>query len=328
MNRQLRFCLKESHTPTYYNLCRFLKEQNWRPSRFKWRADFSEDNFQFDLQAAQQLEFKHLLAQLAARHCPEVMPLTYCINDQNWPQVLEKLDLQNPNLIWILKPALLNNGKEIKLFQNLSDLQAHFISSKRLGGEHVLQHYVANPHLLRDRRKYSIRMFVVTTNYGGNFLYPFGYYNVALHPYAENDFSELKSHLTNEHLQINEANVLQIPAQRFADFESLYPQIKAIVTAIITGLEQEYPQAFICKKTRTLAIYGFDFLVDSCDRVWLLEANHGPCFPISAEHSLQKFLYHEFWQHFIANFVIPIALDQSKETIQNYSFELLETTLK
>src|SRR5204863_8953384 len=142
-----------------------------------------------------------------------------------------------------------------------------------------------------------------TTNYAGNFLYPYGYYNVALHPYADNDFSELCSHLTNEHLQANEANVLQIPAQRFADFASLYPQIKAIVTAVIKGLEQEYPAAFIAKKTKKLAIYGFDFLVDSTGRLWLLEANHGPCFPIFDDHPLQNYLYHDFWLHFIANFI-------------------------
>jgi tubulin--tyrosine ligase len=336
MNRKLRFCLKASQSPTHYNLSRYLQEQNWCLSPTNEQADFSDENFQFNLKASEQLEYKHLLAQLVAKNCPELMPTTYCINDQNWPQVLNQLasdyylpnDLllnQIDNLAWILKPSLLNNGKEIKIFQKLTDLEAHFLSSKRLGGEHVLQRYLANPHLLRDERKYSIRMFVITTNYAGSFLYPYGYYNVALHPYAANDFKDLRSHLTNEHLQGHEANVLQIPAQRFVEFAALYPQIKIMVTAIIKALEQAHPHAFVTNKTRTLAIYGFDFLVDSTGRLWLIEANHGPCFPILDEHPLQGHLYYDFWQNFIKNFVLPIADNQPKNIINNNSFELLNT---
>ncbi|MBA3537354.1 MAG: tubulin-tyrosine ligase [Tatlockia sp.] len=336
MNRQLRFFLKASQSPTHYNLSRYLLEQDWGLSPSTEQADFSDENLQFNLETSEQLEYKHLLAQLVAKNCPALMPTTYCINDQNWPQVLNLLAKdfylvnnhllnQIDNLAWILKPSLMNNGKAIKIFQKLADLEKHYLSSKRLGGEHVLQRYLTNPHLLRDDRKYSIRMFVITTNYAGSFIYPYGYYNVALHPYAANDFKDLRSHLTNEHLQGHEANVLQIPAQHFKAFSSLYPQIKKIVTAIIKGLELSHPHAFKTNKTRTLAIYGFDFLVDSTGRLWLLEANHGPCFPITDEHPLQSHLYYDFWQHFIENFVSPIADNQPKNTIKNNSFELLKT---
>ncbi len=43
-------------------------------------------------------------------------------------------------------------------------------------------------------------MFVVMTNYAGAFLYPEGYLNVAQNPYQQDDYSDLRSHLTNEHL--------------------------------------------------------------------------------------------------------------------------------
>ncbi len=58
----------------------------------------------------------------------------------------------------------------------------------------------------------------------------------------------------------------------------------------------------MCKKQRTLAIFGYDFLVDHDMHVWLLEANHGPCFPIDESHPLQKYVYHDFWQTFISSF--------------------------
>jgi hypothetical protein len=336
MKSSFRFCLV-SASPTDYNLSRYLQEQGWCSSRLSDQADFSDENLNFDLEAAEALEYKHLLAQLVNKYCPEVMPLTYCINDYNWTEVLHQLATnhylykhqfflnQINNLVWILKPALLNNGKEIKFFQKLSELEQHFLSSKRLGGEHVLQRYLTNPHLLRDERKYSIRMFVIISNDAGSFLYPFGYYNVARHPFAANDYRDPRSHLTNEHLEANEDNVLQIPTQRFAAFAILYPQIKKMVTAIIKGLEQEHPQAFNGNKKRVLAIYGFDFMVDNTGRLWLLEANHGPCFPISDEHPLQHHLYSDFWRDFIASFVLPIAENKSKSEIRYHSFELLNT---
>ncbi|ARG96362.1 hypothetical protein [Legionella micdadei] len=336
MNNRPCFCLNQSQSPTHYNLQRYLKEQGWRSRRFKWQANFSDANLQFNVEAAETLEYKHLLARLVEQYCPEVMPKTYCINDENWPDVLNQIGNQYylfhkqvlnqiDDLVWILKPSLLNNGKEIKIFNKLSELEQHYLNSKRLGGEHVLQQYITNPHLLRDRRKYSIRMFVIVTNYAGTYLYPHGYFNVAMHPFPAKEFSDLRPHLTNEHLQEDESNVIQIPSQRFASFTpTLYPQIKEIVAAIVKGLRRLYPQAFISGKLRTLAIYGFDFLVDDHGRLWLLEANHGPCFPVSDHHPLQSYLYYDFWQDFIASFVEPIACKQTLTQIKYHLFEFID----
>lgn len=333
-DRQYGFFLNQTQSPTHYNLCRYLQEGGWSASHFEEQADFGDGNLQFNLQAAEQLEFKHRLAELVSKYCSQVMPVTYCINDQNWPVVLQHIadeyyhqtlhyQDQVENLVWILKPALLNNGKDIKIFQKLSELERHFLSSRRMGGEQVLQQYLSEPHLLRDRHKYSIRMFVVLTNYAGTYLYPQGYFNVALHPFEPRNFLDLRPHLTNEHLSDEEANVVQIPAQRFATFNVFYPLIKSILAQTIKGLQQLYPQAFVCNKRRELAIFGFDFMVDKDQRLWLLEANHGPCFPTEDEHPLQKHLYYDFWQAFIASFVVPIATQCSVEKIQYQQFELI-----
>jgi hypothetical protein len=91
MKHPYHFLLKKSQSPTHYNLRRYLQEQGWRSSRFKWQVNFSDENLQFDVKAAQALEFKHLLAQLVRQYCPQVMPLTYCINDQDWPDVLQRI---------------------------------------------------------------------------------------------------------------------------------------------------------------------------------------------------------------------------------------------
>lgn len=312
----LRFYLKKNQSPTYYNLSRHLKAQGWSSTRFSWRADFSHQNFQYYTLAAECLEFKHLLAQLVAQHCPDVMPTTYSINDENWPFVLNQATEKHPHLIWILKPALLNNGQHIKIFQNLDQVKQHYRSSNRLGGEHVLQEYITNPHLLKGPEKghkYSIRMFAILTNYAGAYLYPKGYFNVALRSYEENEFISLSAHLTNEHLKEDVFNVVQVPTEQYDLFKPLYPKIKTILDNVINGLKESYPDAFLLKKKRTLAIFGFDFIVDHEQRVWLLEANHGPCFPTDNGHPLQKKVYEDFWEAVIANFILPIAMRQTVE---------------
>lgn len=325
-----RFCLRQSRSPTYLNVAKHLQNKGFRYTRFNWLSNFNEKNFQFNSIAAESLEFKHLLAQLVAQHCSHIMPETYCIHDQNWPLILNQLtekyylkrnDLLDhvEDLVWILKPSLLNNGQHIHIFQRLSQLEQHFISSRRLGGEHVLQRYITHPHLLRGH-KYSIRMFVIITNYAGAHLYPHGYFNVAQHPYQASDFNDLRPHLTNEHLEENESNVIQIPTQKFDFFPEIFQQIQSIITDTVNGLKQLHPNAFYCEKQRTVAIFGFDFSVDMDKRVWLLEANHGPCFPCSDDHPLQAFLYDDFWQAFISSFAQPIMMRQSTEHIRYQSF--------
>lgn len=333
--RSYRFFLRPAQSPTYYNLCHYLSEQGWTSTRFNALAHFSEKNFQFHPPAAECLEFKHLLAKLVSHFSPQVMPFTYCINDQNWTLILSQLadkyyrhgnqllDELN-HLAWILKPALLNNGQHIKIFKKLSQLEQHYLSANRLGGEHVLQQYLLQPHLLKGPQqghKYSIRMFVVLTNYSGAYLYPQGYFNVGLHPYQTNDFTDIRSHVTNEHLSDDEFNVVQIRTQQYELFKPFYPQIKAIVSSVISGLQQLHPQAFVNDQVQTLAIFGFDFIVDNEMKIWLIEANHAPCFPISDDHPLQNSLYYDFWQAIINSFVIPIVKKLPVDSIQYQPFE-------
>lgn len=313
MTKTLHFYLRGS-SPAQINLSQYLVKQGWKSSRFAWQADFSNKNLHFNEDAAQCLEFKHLLAALVNAHCPHSMMTTYRINDHNWPNVIHQLATEYysstneyPNLQWILKPSLLNNGQQIKIFQNLNDIAHHFSQTNRLGGEHVLQRYITKPHLLRDDRKYSIRLFVVLTNYAGAYLYNQGYFNVSLHQYSANNLADLRPHLTNEHLSEDESNVIQIPANRFAQFPELFEQIKSLSAEVIQALKDQFPQAFTFHKLKQFDLFGVDAMVDSTGRAWLLEFNHRPCFPLDDDHPLQKHVYSDFWQAVIHQFVLPIA---------------------
>lgn len=300
-----RFYLREACSPTYYNLSKYLQARGWQPSGLTpTKAAFSEANFDFHAKAAETLEYKHLLAKLVADCCREAAPRTYPINDDTWPSVLTAMAEEGSAPPWILKPSLLNNGQHILIFETLAALQTHFASAHRLGGEHVLQEYLVNPLLLRDDRKFSMRQFVVLTNDLGAYVYQEGYCNVAKTPYSPNNFSNLSPHLTNEHLSHEVVNVIQIPSSRFDFYQASYEQMKQLLIPLLQGLNTRYPEAFEKGNQRRLAIFGFDFMLDAQKRLWLLEANHGPCFPTDPNHPLQAYLYQDFWQAFIDDFIL------------------------
>ena len=367
-NRNYRFHFLDDQSPTHHQLAQFMQSFGFKRTKWAFRAHFSERNLNVSPELCECLEFKHRLAQMVQHYCPTVMPETHMFNEFSWSTSLS--DIANTHyttgtlqfndkvddLAWILKPALLNNGQHIKIFDRLSQMEAYLLSSNRLGGPHVLQRYISNPDLF-DGRKYSLRFFVVITQEAGAFLYQQGYLNVAKANYNANDFTDLSAHLTNEHL-INHvaparagihpcsdsppgseiafrlrgndraqdsSSVVQIPTADVAGYSSWYPQIQSIVKAVTTGLESAFPHAFVAQKERTFAVFGFDFMLDSQQRAWLLEVNHGPCFPIEEHHPLQQTLYRSFWEAMVQKFVLPIATNQPMDVTGSASFESMRS---
>ena len=312
-----------------------MQRAGFKRTRWAWRSSFSHDNLDFSPDLCVCLEQKHMLAKLVEYYCSHVMPKTYVLDEYNWSTCLSSLaneyypdlhDMQDKidGLSWILKPALLNNGQQIRIFDCLSQLEAYFLRRDRLAGPYVLQRYISEPDLINGC-KYSLRFFVVITQEHGAFLYRQGYMNVALATYIKHDFSNLSAHLTNEHLNEHVVSVAQIPTAGHPDYRHWYAQIRSLVKTVMNGAELAFPQAFLAQKDRTFAIFGFDFMLDSKKNVWLLEVNHGPCFPVEAEHPLQLTLYQQFWEAMIKQFVNPIALQQPIKTHGCVGFDCLSS---
>lgn len=311
------YSLTASESPTYYNIIKCLEKEHWKKTRFQFLSNFNVTHFQFDGQVCENLEYKHLLASLITAQCPWIAPKTYCINDENYPDLLTKLYAQD-SCSWILKPSLLNNGQHIQLFSSIEHVMAYYRQNKRMGGEHVLQQYIDNPHLLRGH-KYSIRVFLILTNYAGAFIYPYGYFNIAREAYCP-DFQDKRPHLTNEHLYTDESNVIQIPSEKFDFFPHIFLEIQKMSSILVDALKSKYPNAFNCKNKHCVEIFGLDFIVDADKKVWFIEANQRPCFPIEDEHPLQSYLYDHFWQEFVASFVLPIAKRGALSLVEYRSF--------
>jgi len=293
-------------SPTFIQLSKYLLEAGWQSSV---PANLSFANFDFDKAITETLEFKHLLGNFLPS---DIHPSTFYIDEHNWQQVLNSV----PDQTWILKPSLLNNGQHIHLFPNTLAVWQHYLTSNRMGGPHVLQTYLEDPHLLKGPErghKYSLRMFWVLTSRGEAFLYPHGYFNVALKPYEKGSFSQLGCHLTNEHLSHDTYNVVQIPTYQYDLFKPFFPQIQEILDRVLRRLNERFASAFEPLNDIRFALFGVDFMVDARERVWLIEMNHGPCFPVGDEHPLQQKVYRDFWQSLIHDLIEPILFNYKTE---------------
>jgi tubulin--tyrosine ligase len=335
--RKPSFYFFNDRTAIRFHIARRLLSLGWESVPRESEASFSDRHLSLNDEITLNLEYKHLLADLTQRYCPAIMPITYCVNDDNYSEVFSKMIYQHympqgnyaPNikgLKWILKPSTLNNGDFIKLFNNVEELKKYYSQSNRLGGNHVVQQYLPNPALI-DGRKYTFRMPVVFTNYVGIFLYRQGYINISAHPFdLEDGFVDRKVHITNYVLDGEFSHIEQRSTQKLANFAEIYSQMVTIVTAVTKALLKIAPGYLKPQATKIFEVFGFDFILDQQGKVWLLEINQGPDAPTFEDNVLSGILWDNFWTDIMEDFVLPIALQQSpKNNYQNFS-QLLPAT--
>lgn len=297
----IRFHFSDLSTPTLHQLRHYLLKNHALELSGTEQADLVTSHL--DYPELQALEFKHLLYASLSPDLLWLQPLTYYIDDFCWLEVCSQIREKGWTHPWILKPSMLNNGQSIKIFSSVDEIPQHFLNPSRLAGPHVLQAYLSQPHLLKGPEKghkYSIRMFMIMTEEVA-YLYPHGYFNIALKPYDEENFNNLRAHLTNEHLEHDVYNVVQVPTFQYALFAFFWPAIKNMSALVAYQFLGRQPIG----KNPKLGFLGVDFMVDADERVWLLEINHGPCFPQDSNHPLYEKLYQPFWQSVVKEIVLP-----------------------
>jgi hypothetical protein len=324
LKKKPSFFLSDITSPSRYQIHKHLLQHGFEQAHKPSKATFSDRNLTLSTDASEYLEYKHLLTYMLQQHSPAVIPLSYIIDDNNYSEVLNEINQKHHQLdnkyehpVWILKPSLLNNGQHIKIFNSFNALNKHYSTNLRLGGEHVLQQYITKPALI-EGHKYSLRLFVVLTNHKKAFLYKDGYFNVSTKTYNENDFDDLSLHITNEHFNGVDNNVEQIPTKAVSNFATHYQQAKNIIFETLHALQKEAPSLMVDPNIPAFDFFGFDFIMDQDSKLWLLEVNHAPCFPVEDDHPLQQALYHHFWEDVLDAFVIPIM---NKPLIKHFHHE-------
>ena len=296
--------IENLNSPMHFNIAQKLINNNYFPTSNSKKIKFSDKNMQLNEIEAQLFEHKHQLNQLSDFMKFDFMPKTYELNIRNYKDMIKKFKIKN-NQKYILKPSMSNNAEDIFLFNSLQETKDHLKKSK-LQGPLVLQEYINNPHLINNR-KYTLRFFVILSNFKPAYKYKIGYYNLCINKYNPNEkFNEnnISSHLTNEHLKtdnninnniknniknINQICTTKYPDQKLLD-KIIIKQANIIIDQTLKGMKTINP-SFLIKKDQEpekFDIFGYDFLLDSENKLWLLEINHRPCFPTDQNHELSS----------------------------------------
>ena len=204
--------------------------------------------------------------------------------------------------IWIVKPGeYTNRGIGITVCKSLEQVvnAINFYDSE-YERTHIIQKYIENP-LLYKGRKFDIRCYAVITSFHGNlqcYSYKEGYLRTSSAEYSVNNVDNKYVHLTNDAVQKYSSNYGKHEAGNklsYAEFQEylnknyegvdfykiVLPQIKDMirdsVLATYLKLDDE-------RKMHSFEILGYDFLIDSNFKVWLIEVNTNPCLELSSPY--------------------------------------------
>lgn len=236
------------------------------------------------------------------------MPLTFVVTDLDDPvyfEFLEKfMELEeskkhqtNISNLWILKPGENSNrGNGIQVVNTLEIIKHSIIPTP--GKTYILQKYIENP-LLINKRKFDIRCYAMITSINGTiqgYFYQDGYLRTTSYEYTTEDVSNQFIHLTNDAVQkhstsygkYENANKLSYKEfQRYLDMkhpdkdfsEKILPKIKKIVKDTILA---SYYQIDKNRRMNCFEIFGYDFMIDSDFKPWLIEVNTNPCLELAS----------------------------------------------
>ena len=197
------------------------------------------------------------------------------------------------NNVWIVKPSAGWQGKGIYITDDITQVP--------IDEQCVVSRYLTNPLLIRGL-KFDLRIYVLVTSFEPwrIYIYQEGLVRFASEQYKDSDFDNRYIHLTN--YSINKKNEKFVQSNDFNSEESnkwsfalltkhleaigvnmslLWSRIYDIILKTFIACEPKIIDA--CKKIpnykhNSFEVFGFDVMVDSDCRPWILEANLSPSF--------------------------------------------------
>ena len=220
--------------------------------------------------------------------------------------------------IWIIKPVGKSRGRGISLINDINDV--------KYSEPMVVQKYLKNPLLLQGY-KFDLRIYVLVTSITPLevFIYREGFARMSTSEYALNS-SNLKNlfvHLTNSSVQKHNQNAdnttsdaiiggtkisLRTLKQRLenlgVDYKNIWEQICEIVVKSLVACQTEIPQNPNC-----FELFGFDIMIDSQKKCWLIEVNSSPS--LARENILDDLVKQQLVDDTI-DLIEPLSFDRKK----------------
>ncbi|XP_053919652.1 probable tubulin polyglutamylase TTLL2 isoform X2 [Cuculus canorus] len=201
---------------------------------------------------------------------------------------------------WICKPVDLSRGRGIVIFQDIKDL----VYDCRV----IVQKYISNP-LLISGYKMDLRLYVCVTSFCPLTIYTYeeGLVRFATEKFDLSSLDNVYAHLTNTSINKYGASYKKYKEGigcgckwTFSKFRSylrilgiddmlLWQKINNIVILTLLAVTP-LPVASNC-----FELFGFDILIDSKFKPWLLEVNYNPalCLDCSIDDTVKRKLLHD-----------------------------------
>ena len=189
--------------------------------------------------------------------------------------------------LWICKPTDMSRGRNIFLLDNISQLNNNAYQQAM-----IVQRYITNPLLIQGY-KWDIRIYVLVTSVSPLtiFIYEEGLVRFSTHKFSlkAKDVSDVFVHLTNSSINKGQKENEEIgpnskwtlkqlkeffKAQNMA-YERVWAEIEKIVTLTLLQMMQSVPGSPQTSHN-CFELFGFDILIDSSMKPWLLEINGPP----------------------------------------------------
>jgi hypothetical protein len=223
-----------------------------------------------------------------------VLPAEY----NSFVEVYSKYQEQHNCLnYWIIKPPALSRGRGIRLINNLNEIN--------LQEAQIVQRYISNPLTLQGY-KFDLRLYVLVNSFQPleAYIYKEGFARLATHPFS-NDLETLHNqfiHLTNYSIQKNncsEKNELFLGGSKISlgklsqmlqseyniDFNIpnslLFDRICLLIVKSLLAAQER-----IGSHPNSFELFGYDILIDSTLKPWLVEINASPS--LALDNQLDK----------------------------------------
>jgi tubulin--tyrosine ligase len=231
----------------------------------------------------------------------EKVPLTFHIETgTSDPQFQTFTQQFTEGSTWIIKPGeATNRGKGIKVSSFLDQIK-DIISKHQENRTYIIQKYIQNP-LLINKRKFDIRCYALITSFSNQlqgYFFKDGYLRTSCKEFNIKNTNDKFIHLTNDAIQKNHEDYGKFESgnklsyydfQKFLHsngsnidfFIDIFPQIVEIIKESIACAKDIINEE--CKMN-AFEVLGYDFMIDSEYKVWLIEVNTNPCLELSCSY--------------------------------------------
>ena len=276
--RTINKCQKYNHFPTTYQLGR--KDNMYRHYRYYNKIFPNDYNY---------------------------TPLTFILPFDGEKFEVEYNKSKKKNL-WIVKPVNMSRGRGVHILKNEEEFKIINKKSEKLNiTQYLVSKYISNPHTI-NQKKYDLRVYILITSYTPLkiYIYNNGLVRFATENYEKGNYNNIFIHLTN--YSINKKNSKYksndndnenddenepddscdkwslyeyrnyfIKNNQNQIFNQIWIQVKDIIIKTIMSIANDATKEISSNKINTMfEIYGFDILIDSNFKAWLIEVNVNP----------------------------------------------------